>query len=370
MNQNGFAISTHFANLDDPRKYNIRHNLIDIITIAICAITCGAQNWVDVEQYGKSKYDWLTQFLQLPNGVPSHDTFGRLFSLLDPKQFNDSFTSWWQSIGSLLHQEHIAIDGKTLRASYDNALEKGAIHMVSAWAVQNGIVMGQVKTDEKSNEITAIPELIKQLELQDAIVSIDAMGCQKTIAKQIIEKKADYVFSLKGNQSNLHDQIKEFFQDHPNDSDAFVRVESVDGDHGRIETRRYFSTSDIDWLQGKENWAGIKSITMVQRQREIGDTRSAETSYYISSIENDAQKIARAIRAHWHIENSLHWVLDVTFNEDKCRVRKDHAPENAATLRHIVLNLLKQEKSFKGSIQTKRLKAAWENSYMLKILQS
>ncbi len=194
MDQNGFSISNPFANLDDPRKYNIRHNLIDIITIAICAITCGAQNWVDVEQYGKSKYDWLKQFLQLPNGIPSHDTFGRLFSLLDPKQFRDAFTSWWQSIRSLLHQEHIAIDGKTLRASYDKALEKGVIHMVSAWAVEKGIVLGQVKTDEKSNEMTAIPELIKQLELQGTIVSIDAMGCQKAIAQQIIEKKQTTFF--------------------------------------------------------------------------------------------------------------------------------------------------------------------------------
>ena len=368
MEQNGFSIGQHFANIDDPRRYNIRHNLIDIITISICAITCGAQNWVDVEQYGKSKHDWLKQFLQLPNGIPSHDTFSRVFSMLEPGQFHEAFTNWCQCIRNLFNKEHIAIDGKTARASHDKSRDKSAIHVVSAWSVQNGIVLGQVKTDEKSNEITAIPELIKHLELKDTIVSIDAMGCQKKIAKQIIDKEADYIFSLKGNHSNLHDQIKMFFQHNVHNMAGFDSFESVDGDHGRIETRRYFASSDIDWLQGKEDWTGIKSIMMVQRQREINETTSTETSYYICSRENDVEKTACAIRAHWHIENSLHWVLDVTFNEDKCRVRKDHGPENVNILRHIVLNLLKQEKSFKGSIQTKRLKAAWENSYMLKIL--
>lgn len=370
MDQNGFSISSHFATISDPRKYNIRHNLIDIITIAICAITCGAQNWVDVEQYGKSKYDWLTQFLLLPGGIPSHDTFGRFFSMLDPKQFNNSFTSWWQSIRTLLDQNQIAIDGKTVRSSHDKAMGKDAIHMVSAWHVENAMVLGQIKTNEKSNEITAIPELIKQLELQNTIVSIDAMGCQTAIAGQIIEKQGDYVFALKGNQSSMHDQIKLFFQDSLNNLNEFYHFESVDADHGRIETRRYWTCSEIDWLQGKEKWAGIKSITMVQRERDINNKICTETSYYISSVEKDVKRIANAIRNHWHIENSLHWVLDVTFNEDKCRIRKDNAPENVAILRHIVVNLLKQEKTFKGSIQTKRLKASWENSYMLKILKS
>jgi predicted transposase YbfD/YdcC len=370
MNQDDLTISAHFSNIDDPRKYNIRHNLIDIITIAICAIICGAENWVDVEQYGKSKYDWLKQFLHLPNAIPSHDTFGRVFSLLDPKQFNEAFTCWWQSIQTLVYKKQVAIDGKTLRASHDKASNKSAIHMVSAWAVQNGIVLGQIKTDEKSNEITAIPELIKQLELEGSIVSIDAMGCQKSIAKQIVDKQADYIFSLKGNHSAFHDQIKMFFQDNTNSVAGFDLFQSTDGDHGRIEIRRYCTTDNIDWLQGKEQWAGLKTITMVQRQRHINDKTSTETSYYISSIEMNAEKIARAIRGHWHIENSLHWVLDVSFDEDRCRVRKNHAPANMATLRHIVLNLIKQEKSFKGSVKTKRLKAAWENSYLLKILTS
>lgn len=249
--------------------------------------------------------------------------------MLDPKQFADAFVSWSTSIQALTGQ--IAIDGKTLRASHDMKWKKSAIHIVSAWAVESGIVLGQIKTNEKSNEITAIPELIKQFELQDAIVSIDAMGCQKAIAKQIIDKKGDYVFSLKGNYSNLHDQIKLFFKDTSNELPEFNTFDSIDGDHGRIETRRYVTCSDINWLQGKEHWAGLKTITKVQRERQVNGKTSMETSYYISSLDKDAKKLARAIRGHWHIENSLHWVLDVTFDEDRCRVRKIMLPQ---TWRH------------------------------------
>jgi predicted transposase YbfD/YdcC len=367
MNHNDLSISKHFSDIDDPRKYNIRHKLIDIIAIAVCGIVCGAENWVDVEQYGKSKHDWLKDFLELPGGIPSHDTFGRVFSMLDPTQFNEAFASWWKSL--LTSVRMVAIDGKTLRRSHDKAADKGPIHMVSAWAGESGIVLGQIKTEEKSNEINAIPELIKHLELEGAIVTIDAMGCQKTIARQIVDKKADYVFSLKANHSNMHDQIKLFFQDNANER-SFDRFESTDGDHGRIEIRQYATTSKIDWLQGKEQWAGLNAIAMVQRERRLGDKTTTETAYYISSLENNAQTIARAVRGHWQIENCLHWVLDVSFNEDQCRVRKDHAPENMAMLRHIALNLIKQEKTFKGSVKTKRLKAAWENSYLLKILNS
>jgi predicted transposase YbfD/YdcC len=368
MSNDDFSISGHFGAIEDPRKYNIQHELVDIITIAICAIICGAENWVDVEQYGKSKHEWLKQFLRLPGGIPSHDTFGRVFSLLDPEQFNEAFTRWWQSIQTYVFERQVAIDGKTLRGSHDRMTDKYPIHMISAWAVENGIVLGQVKTDEKSNEITAIPELIKRLELKGAVVSIDAMGCQKAIAHQILDKQADYVFSLKGNHSLLHDQIKMFFQD--NRDAVCDSYESTDGDHGRIEVRRYTTTDDIQWLQGREQWVGLKTITRVQRERHIDEKVSVETSYYISSMEKDAEKIASAIRNHWQIENSLHWVLDVSFDEDRCRVRKDHAPENMAILRHIALNLIKQEKSFKGSVKTKRLKAAWENNYLMKILSA
>lgn len=368
MNHDDFTISNHFGTIEDPRKYNIQHELIDIITIAICAIICGAENWVDVEQYGRSKYEWLKQFLRLPNGIPSHDTFGIIFSLLDPEQFNEAFTRWWQSIQTIVREKHVAIDGKTLRGSHDKAINKSAIHVISAWAVENGIVLGQVKTDEKSNEITAIPELIKQLELKGAVVSIDAMGCQKVIAQEIVDKQADYVFSLKGNHGFLHDQIKTFFQDNTKEGAECDCYESTDGGHGRIEIRRYATTDDIEWLQGKEQWAGLKTIIMVHRERHVDEKVNVETSYYISSMEKDAERIGHAIRNHWQIENSLHWVLDVSFDEDRCRIRKNHAPANMATLRHIALNLIKQEKTFKGSVKTKRLKAAWENSYLMKIL--
>lgn len=374
MNPNDISIQKFFSTVDDPRKYHIRHKLLDIITIAICAIICGADSWVMVEEYGKSKYEWLKKFLELPEGIPSHDTFGRVFAAIDPKQFNASFSRWSRSISTLINTSHVAIDGKTVRRSHDNAQDKSAIHMLSAWAVENGIVLGQVKTDEKSNEITAIPELIKHLELEKTVVTIDAMGCQKSITKEIIDKKADYVLALKGNHSNLHNQIELFFRNRTHDNlqndPSFTSFQSTDGDHGRVELRRYWSTSDIDWLQGKEQWHQLKTVAMVQRERHIGDKASRETAFYISSLDNDARQIATAIRRHWHIENRLHWVLDVTFREDLCRVRKKNAPENLASLRHIALNMLKQEKSFKGSIQTKRFKAALESDYLVKILTS
>jgi predicted transposase YbfD/YdcC len=357
----------HMDCIKDPRRHNVRHLLQDILIIALCAIISGADNWVLVAEYGRSKEKWFKEFLLLPNGIPSHDTFGRLFAKLDPKEFKEFFACWVQGISESLKDKTVAIDGKTLRGSYDKSGCKSAIHMVSAWVAENSIVLGQLKTDDKSNEITAIPELIKSLALQGSIVTIDAMGCQKKITETIINEKADYIIQVKSNQPNLHNNISLFFQDPANG--PFDSYESIDGDHGRIETRNCSTTSNIDWLVGKHLWAGINSIAMVERQRDVDGKVSNETSYFISSLESHAETFANSIRNHWTIENGLHWCLDVSFSEDDCRVRKDHAPENFAILRHMAINLLKQEKTLKGGIQTKRMKAAWDHKYLIKILK-
>lgn len=369
MVESPFApLARHIDCIKDPRHHNTRHLLHDILLIALCAIISGADSWTQVAEYGRSKQQWFRQFLALPNGIPSHDTFGRVFSMLNPKGFENFFNLWVQDFAESIKGKTVCIDGKTLRGSHDKASGKTAIHMVSAWAAEAGIVLGQLKTEVKSNEIIAIPELIKTIALKGAVVTIDAMGCQKKIARTIIDEKADYVIQVKENQKHLLEDISLFFQE-PNHV-ALDCVETTDGDHGRIETRRYVTTDDINWLQGKHLWAGIKSIAMVTRERDSNGNVSKENSYFISSLENNATDIAKAIRAHWGIENSLHWCLDVAFREDHCRVRKDHASENMGILRHVAINLLKREKSLKGGIQTKRLKAAWDHNYLLKILSA
>ena len=357
----------HLDCINDPRQHNIRHKLFDILVISLCATICGADSWIQIAEYGRSRFDWFKQFLELPNDIPSHDTFGRLFAMLDPKEFQTFFTRWTQDLTESLKYKVVAIDGKTHRGSYDKGIGKSAIHMVSAWASEVGIVLGQLKTDDKSNEITAIPELIKALVLEGTIVTTDAMGCQKKITHTIIDGKADYVIQVKENHPNLHDDISLFFQDTTNGNIDFF--ETIDSEHGRIETRQYFISDNIDWLQGKHMWAGLKTIVMAIRHRDVNDALSEEKSYYISSLEKHAPTISNAIRNHWGIENGLHWCLDISFREDHCRVRKDHAPENLGILRHMAINLLKQEKSLKGGIQTKRLKAAWDHNYLLKILK-
>lgn len=361
--------SPFLKNLDcikDPRHHNTHHLLHDLLMIALCAIISGADSWVQVAEYGRSKVEWFKEFLELPNGIASHDTFGRLFARIDPKGFNEFFTRWVQDLSISLKNETVAIDGKTLRGSHDRINGKSAIHMVSAWASGIGMVLGQLKTDDKSNEITAIPELIKALALQGAIVTIDAMGCQKKITKTIIDAGADYVIQVKENQKKLYEDISLFFQDSENG--LFDEFKTLDGEHGRIETRRYLTASNLNWLQGKENWTGINTICMAVRERDVNGETSVESSYFISSLENHAPTIAKSVREHWGVENGLHWCLDISFQEDSCRVRKDHAPENFAILRHMATNLLKRENSLKGGLQTKRLKAAWDHNYLLKIL--
>lgn len=365
-------IVEHFGDVPDPREDNSRHLLIDIIAIVICASTCGAEKWDDIEQFGKAKEKWLRTFLSLPHGIPSHDTFSRLFARLDPKILNERFVSWVQQINPHHEQEIISIDGKTVRRSYDRGSGSSAIHMVSAWANKAGLTLAQQRTEEKSNEITAIPEVLGMLEIQGCVVTIDAMGTQTRIAEQIFDQGGDYVLALKGNQSTLHEDVELYFRDmKPNDDQHKQRVDyhkSVEKDHGRLETRECWATEEIGWLEAAKKWKGLRSICMVKAKRGIGDTESEEIRHYISSLPAEAAKLSEVIRAHWGVENSLHWVLDIAFREDECRKRKDNSPENFAILRHITLNLLKQETTCKRSIAGKRLLAGWDQSYLEKIL--
>lgn len=369
-------LEEHFSAVSDPRMDRTKdHLLIDIISIAICAIISGAEGWVDMENYGKSKFDWLKTFLELPNGIPSHDTFGRVFSLLAPREFQEGFRNWIESIQELTKGEIVAVDGKQLRGSHDDYLGKKAIYMVSAWAEANELVLGQRKVDDKSNEITAIPELLKILSIEGCIVTIDAIGTQTKIAKAIIDVGADYLLSVKDNQKTLHQEIawlfeydqKKGFKDAPYDY-----AETTNKGHGRIETRECWSISDTEYIQnlkGASKWKGLKSIAMVRSTRITSKKTTVKTRYYISSLPSNAKHLLKVARRHWSIENELHWVLDVALKEDQSRVRKGHAAENLAVLRHIALNLLKQEKSAKGGIRAKQLQAAWNNKYLLKVLQ-
>lgn len=366
------TILEHFSSLEDPRvERSKEHLLIDIVAIAICAVICGADTWVDIESYGNEKQDWLSGFLALPNGIPSHDTFARVFARLKPEQMQQCFLSWVNSVSALIQGEVIAIDGKTLRHSYDNSQGKGAIHMVSAWAVSNRLVLGQLKVEEKSNEITAIPKLLDVLDLSGCIVTIDAMGTQTEIAKKIVAQGGDYVLSLKGNQGNLHEDVQQLFESARQIN--FVGIEhsfhqSTHSNHGRIETRRHWTLSEVGALIDSHKWQGLSSVGMVEAQRCINGKSSLEIRYYISSLASEAKRFGEAVRSHWGVENSLHWVLDVAFEEDDCRIRKANAPQNFAILRHIALNLLKQEKTAKGGVKAKRLKAGWSNAYLAKVL--
>jgi predicted transposase YbfD/YdcC len=369
------GILDHFRDLDDPRVDRTkRHELLDIVTIALCAAICGADSWVEVEAFGHAKLAWLRTFLALPHGIPAHDTFGRVFAALDPAQFERGFRSWVQTVARLTAGEVVALDGKTLRRSHDRADGKDALQLVSAWATRNRLVLGQVAVDPASNEITAVPELLRLLTLKGCIVTIDAMGCQTAIAAQIVAHGADYVLALKDNQPTLHQAVATLFAEGRADGFASVTADTartVEKGHGRIEVRQVWAVDDpevIAYLNPAGAWAGLRSVAMVEAERRLGEQVERETRYYVSSLAGEANRLGAAVRGHWGIENRLHWLLDIGFREDESRVRHGDAAQNLAVLRRLALNLLRRETTAKIGVQGKRLKAGWDHAYLLRVL--
>jgi len=353
----------HFSTLPDPRvERTKRYPLNEIILLIICAALSGFEGWKQIKDFGEIKLEWLRKFLPYENGIPVDDTIARVMHKLDTKAFQSCFVSWMQSVVKTTDGDVVAIDGKTLRRSHDGASGKSAIHMVSAWSSANGVVLGQEKTAEKSNEITAIPELLNVLELKGCIVSIDAMGCQTAIAEQIVKHKADYILALKGNQGCLHEEVKDFFNIAQAENFKGLKVkyhEEHDKGHGRIEHRQcWVLEANQTHFPSAAKWESLKQVVMIKSQRHIKEKTSEETRFYITSLAEEPQKLLHAVRQHWQVENALHWTLDVTFREDESRIRKEAAPENYAMFRHITLNLLKLDTSRKASIKRKRLMAS------------
>jgi predicted transposase YbfD/YdcC len=366
------TITEYFAGVEDPRRYNRRHKLLDILVIAICGAICGADGWEGIELFGESKEEWLRRFLELPHGIPSDDTYRRVFAALDAEQFEDCFMDWIEAVEGLTARQVIAGDGKTLRRSHDRSEDKKALQIVSLWASENGVVLGQRKVDDESNEITAVPKLLDMLEIAGCIVTLDAIHCQTETVKTIVEKQADYVLPVKENQPRLLEAIQGLFDDPSEMHWVACDYHRTEGQgHGRTEIRECWSSSDPDYLRyigTLGDWQGLQSIALVQSQRQVGDQSTIKRRYYIASLKSDAQLLLQAVRGHWGIENKVHWVLDVTFREDDCRIRKGNGTENFAVLRHIALNLLRRETSTKRSIKGKRMKAALDDNYLLKVL--
>ena len=354
-----------FEGLHDPRTGNAgRHDLLEMLMIALCTVLCGGEDCTDMAEFARTKLEFLRGFLQLEHGAPSHDTFSRLFRLLDPEQFRDCFQRFMAGFAEAC-QGVVAIDGKVLRRSFDKASGKSALHMVSAWGCEQRLVLGQIATDAKSNEITAVPKLLKMLSLEGSIVTVDALNCQREIAQQVIDQKGDYVMALKGNQGTLHDDVRTFLDDPK--AKLSISASTVDGDHGRIETRTAMISTDISWLQDDHKWPGLAAVGKVVRIREMADKTTTETAYYLLSTPMTPERFGEVVRSHWAIENRLHWCLDVTMNEDQMRNRMDHAPQNLAILRHMALNLIRTETS-KGSLRKKFRRAAWSDSFLAKVL--
>jgi len=367
------ALTEYFADLDDPRRENSTdYPLHEIIILTICAVICGADGFTSIANFGEAKKEWLRQFLELENGIPSHDTIGRFFGLLDPEAFEARFSRWVREACEHVDGEVVAIDGKTLRRSYDRESSKAALHMVSAWASENGAALGQVKTEEKSNEITAIPELLEVLDVAGCIVTVDAMGCQKAITEAITEQGADYVLALKDNQGELRADTEAIFDRiREGKGEPQHAHKSVTGGHDRVETRRCWAV-DVEGkgLVDLEGWHDLSAVCMVEYERFEEGKTTTERRYYVSSLGPDAETLLRATRRHWHIENRMHWVLDVAFQEDQSRIRAGHAAQNMATVRRLALSLLEQDDSLSVGVKNKRLRAGWDQDYLRTVLQN
>ena len=360
----------YFTDLPDPRQQGkVVYPLGEVLLLCLLAVLAGAETFADIARFGEKKLSLLRRFLPFRDGTPAHDHLGDIFAVLDAEAFQSCFVSWVASLSGA-PADVIAIDGKTSRRSYQKKGAKEAIHMVSAFATRQRLVLGQTKVAEKSNEIIAIPKLLGMLEIEGAIVTIDAIGCQREIAKKIVDKKADYVLALKGNQGSLREDVELFAAEQKANGFKDTKVsrhETVDGDHGRIETRAYTVIHDIAWLQERHNWPGLKSVVMVESTREIGDKTERETRFYITSLVLAARLIGPVIRSHWAVENSLHWVLDMIFRDDECRVRKDHAPANFTTLKHMAHNLMRLAPG-KDSLRLKRKVAAWDDEFLVSLV--
>ena len=371
------AILSYFEGIPDPRIHRTRlHPLPSILGIALCAVLCGADTWVEIEEYGKAKYEWLSQWLELPNGIPSHDTFARVFARLQPETLGTCLQALTAELARKL-EKLIAIDGKYLRHSFDTPIDKGPLVMLNAWASHQHLVLASVPVDTKTNEIKAIPELLALLDITGCIVTIDAMGTQKAIAAQIVAQGGEYVLALKGNQESIHTDVKLFFEHakaHRFEEVPYDYVVTTDYGHGRQETRRCWTVNLADlngrWSDVQQVWTGLSSLICIESTRVLKETTSTETRYYLSTLTGGASQALRSVRSHWGVENSVHYILDVAFNEDACRIRKDHSPVNFALLRHMALNLLRQEKTCKNGIKVKRSKAGWDDAYLFKVLDS